>query len=338
MGSHGGGTGKGQLEILAGYNITSASMGVPVISSLDVVEYGQLANGTPLYCDRLASVSDGIVLVNKVKPHTDFRGEHESGLAKMMAIGIGKHKGAAAFHQQGFSQFAKSIPEAAEYFMKEMPVAFGVGIVQNAYDNICKIKFAEKENFLLIDKQLLKEANEKMARFKFKEVDVLVIDEIGKEISGFGHDPNVTGRANGYEPGFSDILHINKMFIRGITEISHHNGCGISEADITTRRCLNSIYWATTWTNIITSTEIQGGKIPMYANNDCDALKLAVLSCGNIKTENITLARIKNTLALDRIEISQGLFAKLHGHPEVEALSEYYDFEFDQDGNLPNLK
>ena len=334
MGSHGGATEEGQLEVLERYGITSESMGAPVKSSLDVIHYGTLSTGTPLYCDTLASRSDGIVLLNKVKPHTDFRGPHESGLAKMIAIGIAKHKGAAAFHQQGFSRFAEMIPESAERFLEKMPVAFGVGIVQNAYDDICAIEFAEKDEIMKIDRELLEEAKEKMARFKFKEVDVLVIDEIGKEISGYGHDPNVTGRANGFEPGFSEILRIHRLFIRGLTEISHHNGCGIAEADITTRRCLNSIDWATTWTNLITSTEIQGGKIPMYMNNDRDALAVAILSCGNIGTEHLTIARIRNTLSLDRIEVSQGLYEKLRGNTEIESLSEYYDLEFDQEGNL----
>ena len=334
MGSHGGGTREGQLEVLERYNIKEDTMGVPVISSLDVVEYDRLSNGTPLYCDQLASQSDGIVLLNKVKPHTDFRGRHESGLAKMIAIGIAKHKGAAVFHQLGFSQFSKMIPEAAERFLKKMPVVFGVGIVQNAYDDICDMEFAENNGIMELDARLLLKAKEKMARFKFKEVDVLIIDEIGKEVSGYGHDPNVTGRPNGYEPGFSDILHINKLFIRGLTEISHYNGSGIAEADITTRRCASSIDWGTTWTNIITSTEIQGCKIPMFANNDRDALGLAILSCGSIPTEKITVARIKNTLMLDQIEVSQGLYDKLRNHPEVEALSDYYDFRFDQEGNL----
>jgi hypothetical protein len=337
MGSHGGGTKEGQLEILAGYNITPESMGVPVESSMDVVQYGRLSNGTPLYCDKFASQSDGIVILNKVKPHTDFRGEHESGLAKMVAIGIAKHKGATAFHQQGFSQFAKMIPEAAECFLKKMPVAFGVGIVQNAYDDICDIEFAEKNEIMEMDRQLIEEAKEKMARFKFKEVDVLIIDEIGKEISGYGQDPNVTGRANGHEPSFSDILHINRMFIRGITKNSHHNGCGIAEADITTRRCLDSIDWSATWTNLITSTEIQGCKIPLYTNNDRDALILAIMCCGDITTEKITIARIKNTLALNLIEVSQGLYEKLRNHSEAEAMSAYYDFEFDQEGDLFDL-
>lgn len=334
MGSHGGGTAEGQLEVLRHYNITQERIGVPIYSSMEVVRYGELSNGTPLYCDKFAYESDGIVLLNKVKPHTDFRGPHESGIAKMVAIGISKFEGATAFHQQGFRCFRQFVPEAAEIFLKTLPVAFSVGIVQNAYDNLYEIEFADSAHTMQMDASLLIHAKEQMARLKFHEVDVLIVDEIGKEISGYGHDPNVTGKPNGNEPGFEGILKIGKFFIRGLSEHTNHNGAGIAEADITTRRCLNDIDWSSTWTNLITATEIQGCKIPMYANNDEAAIRIAIACCGNIPTEKLTIARIKNTLCLDEIEISEGLYEKLRDHPEVVALGEPYSMVFDEEGNL----
>ena len=334
MGSHGGGTAEGQRALLEGYNITEASVGAPIRATMEVVQYGRLSNGTPLYCDRYAYEADGIVLLNKIKPHTDFRGPHESGLAKMIAIGISKFEGATAFHQQGFRSFAANIPAAANIFLNKMPVVFSVGIVQNAYDELYEIEFADKEHTMALDAELLLHAKDKMAKFKFKDVDVLIIDEIGKEISGYGHDPNVTGRPNGHEPGFEDILHIGKLFIRGLTKKSNHNASGLAEADITTRRCLNDVDWGSTWTNLITSTEIQGCKIPMYTNNDLDAIRLAIACCGNISPDEIKIARIKNTLSLNEIEVSEGLYNLLKGNPEVQPVSEYYSFEFDKEGNL----
>ena len=338
MGSHGGGTAQGQLEILAGYNVTKETIGVPVISSMEVVQYGTLDDGTPLYCDRYAYQSDGIVLLNKIKPHTDFRGEHESGLAKMIAIGISKHKGASAFHRMGFSKFAENIPRAAECFIDRLPVAFGVGIVQNAYDDIYNIDIIPKEQIMAKDKELLVIAKEKLAKFKFKDLDVLIIDEIGKNISGFGFDPNVVGRTNGWQPGFSEILNLQKLFIRGLTEQSHHNGSGISEADITTGRCINSIDWSVTWTNIITSTRICGGRIPMYMNNDREALLLAIKTCNGVNYDKVKIARIKNTLELYEIEVSLPLYEELKDYSEVKWLQGPYELKFDNEGFMLPLK
>ena len=334
MGSHGGGTAQGQREILEGYNITEESMGVPVISCMDVVQYGSLSDGTPLYCDKNAYESDGVVLLHKVKPHTDFRGVHESGLAKMIAIGIAKHKGASVFHKLGFAQFAKRIPEAAEIFLKNVPVAFGVAIIQNAYDEISTIEVVPAGEIMEADKRLLVVAKERIPKFKFKELDVLVIDEIGKNISGYGQDPNVTGRANGYEPGFSNILKLKKLFIRGLSEQTHHNACGIGEADITTQRCVNSIDWASTWTNLITSTEIQGCCIPMYANSDREALQLAIRTCAGTDLNRIKMARIKNTLDLFEIEVSEALWDEIKESCEVQFVEGPYAMKFDEDGYM----
>lgn len=218
MGSHGGGTAEGQTDILAAYGLTEESVGAPIRSCMDVVEYGRLDNGTHLYCDRLAAEADGIVVMNKVKPHTDFRAEHESGLTKMIAIGIAKHKGATEFHRLGFEHFAQRLPQAAERFLQAYNVPFAVGIVQNAYDEICTLEAAPGGELLALDAKLLREAKQKIPRLKCNSVDVLIIDRIGKEISGFGADPNVTGRTNGIQADFAGVLDTQKIFIAGLTE------------------------------------------------------------------------------------------------------------------------
>lgn len=332
MGSHGGGTAEGQREILEGYHITEQSIGAPILSSMEVVQYGTLSNGTPLYCDRYAFESDGIVLLNKEKPHTDFHGTHESGLGKMIAIGLGKHKGASAFHMQGFAQFARRIPEAAEIFLQRAPVAFGIGIVQNAYDDICKIEVAPPQDILRMDSENLLEAKKRLATFKFHDLDVLIVDEIGKNISGYGHDPNVTGRANGSDPSFKEVLNLKKMCIFGVTEESHHNGTGIAEADVTSLRCIRDIDWAAVWTNLITSTEIQGCKMPMYANSEREAVLLAIRTCNDVDFSRIRLARIASTQALFEIEVSEALYEDIKDRDDVEYIAGPYEMQFDSDG------
>lgn len=332
MGSHGGGTAEGQLSILESYNITEDTMGVPVISCMDVVQYGVLSNGTPLYCDKHAFESDGIVLMNKQKPHTDFRGPHESGVAKMIAIGIAKHAGASAFHMQGFPEFSRRVPEAAECFLQQAPVAFGVGIVQNAYDEICTISVAEPDDIMRMDRDNLIIAKERLARFKFDALDLLIIDEIGKNISGYGHDPNVTGRANGNDDSFKHILDLKKMVILGVTEESHHNGTGIAEADVTTLRCLRDIDWGLVWTNLITSTEIQGCKIPMYANSDREAILLAIRTCNGIDFNRARVARIRDTQSLFEFEVSESLYEELRDRADISVVEGPYDMIFDDNG------
>lgn len=334
MGSHGGGTSEGQLEILRGYDITECNIDAPIISSMEVVRYGELSDKTPLYCDKNAYESDGIILINKEKPHTAFRGKYESGLAKMIAIGIAKHKGAAAFHRQGFSRFAQRIPQAAECFLQKMPVVYGIGIVENAYDEICEIGVADAEHFLEMDAENLEKAKKSMAKFKFSQADVLVIDEIGKDISGHGHDPNVTGRAAVPDDSFKQALDLKRMVILDISENSHHNGNGIADADITTRRCVNSIDWSVVWTNIMTSNEIQGCKIPFYANSDREAIAIAIRSCMGVDQDLIKIARIHNTLQLETIEVSQALFEEIKDDPGISWEEGPYEWEFDSDGNF----
>ena len=332
MGSHGGGTAEGQRELIAGYNITEESVGAPIFSSMEVVEIGALADGTPVYCDKYAFESDGIVALNKVKPHTDFRGKHESGVAKMLAIGLAKHKGASLFHMKGFASFPDRIPQVCQVFLEKAPLAFGVGIVQNAYDEISEIEVMEKELILEKDAELLEIAKSKIARFKFPSIDVLIIDEIGKNISGNGHDSNITGRGN--SPGFEDVLKLQKLFIRGLNQETHHNGCGLAMADITTRRCLNSVDFESTWVNMVTSTRLNGAVNPMYVETDHEALMIAIRTCTGVdfSFDKVKVVRIKDTLHMQEIEVSESYYDEIVNNPEIEILSEPYDLKFDDDG------
>ncbi len=332
MGSHGGATAEGQKELIAGYHITEESVGAPILSSMETVQIGELDDGTPVYCDKFAYESDGIVVLNKVKPHTDFRGKHESGMAKMMAIGLAKHKGASMFHMKGFPTFADRIPKVCEVFLKNAPVAFGVGIVQNAYDEISELEVMEKEHIMERDAALLEIAKAKVAKFKIPQIDVLIIDEIGKNISGNGHDPNITGRSN--SGGFESVLDLKKMFIRSISEESHHNGCGLAMADVTTLRCVRSVDFDATWTNVVTATMLNGGRIPIYMNNDREALLVAIRTCTNIDFAKVKVVRIKNTLCMEEIEVSESLYEECRARNDIEIISDPYDIKFDSDGYM----
>lgn len=331
MGSHGGATAKGQAEVLAGYGVTEGRVGAPILSSMDTVQYGSLSNGIPLHCDKLAYESDGIVVLHKIKPHTDFRGAHESGLVKMMTIGLGKHVGASALHSQGFGEFAAFLAEAAKQFVEKAPVAFGVGIIQNAYDELHTIEVIPPAEIIDADKRLLVEARKHVAGFRFDDIDVLIIDRIGKNISGYGFDPNVVGRSNSKCYGFGDPVRIKRLFVRGLTPESHHNGSGLADVDITTRRCLNDVDWAETWVNLITCTEIQGAKIPMYANNDRDALILAMRCCGGAPRPP-RVVRIRDTLSLHEIQVSTALFESSKNNPDIDYVSGPVPIAFDAGG------
>lgn len=334
MGSHGGATAEGQRELIAAYGITEENVGAPIFSSMEVVQIGELTDGMPIYCDKYAYESDGIVVLNKVKPHSNFRGKYESGMAKMLSIGLAKHKGASLFHMKGYDTFPERIRQVCETFLERAPIAFGVGIVQNAYDEISSIEIMGKEMILGKDAELLETAKSKIAAFKFPHIDVLIIDEIGKNVSGNGHDPNITGRS-GY-PGFENVVSIQKMFVRGLNKETNHNACGLARADITTRRCLNSVDFAATWVNLVTAASLSGGAMPMYAENDREAILIAIRTCVGADFEygKAKVVRIKDTLHMEEIEVSESYYDEIKNNPEIGILSGPYEMQFDQDGFL----
>jgi hypothetical protein len=331
MGSHGGATAEGQLEMLAGYGITEAAMWVPILSSMDTVQYG-VVDGMPVYCDKLAFEADGTVIFNKVKPHTDFKGEYESGLAKMIAIGLGKHHGAAAFHALGMSRFPELLPKAAEEYLKHGNPCFAVGVVQNAYDDISDVRVCMPDKILETDRELLKIAKDKLPGFKFDHIDLLIVDEMGKNISGTGCDPNIIGR--NLTNTFHGMLDLQKLFVRGITPEAHHNGCGLGMVDITTRACLNQVDWEVTWTNCLTVGCMTGGSIPFYANNDEEAIRQCLATCQGNDHANPRVARIRNTLCMEEIQVSPAIYESIKTRDDVDLLKPAEPMVFDDEGGL----
>jgi len=338
MGSHGGATPEGQLEVLKSLGITPETVGAPIYSSMEVDEIGKLENGAPVYMDRIALKADGIIVVGRVKPHTDFKGKIESGLMKMMAIGLGKQKGAEMIHWYQSEGYHKLIPAAARLIMKKTPILLGLAVVENAYHEIAIVKALEPDEIEKEEMKLLEKAKELMARLPFKEIDVLIVEEIGKNISGVGMDTNVTGRF--WLPGESDprAPKIKKIVVLDLSEETHGNAIGIGLADITTKRLVSKIDYDATYVNCLTQGSTETAKIPPFLPNDRDAIATALRTCGPIDPRKAKVVRIKNTLELERFWISESLVELVKSDPElskrVEILSEPREMQFDVLGTL----
>lgn len=331
MGSHAGATAEGQQEMLSGFGITEEKMGCPVISSMDTVALGTLEDGTVIYCDRKAYESDGIVVFNKVKPHTCFKAEHESGLLKMMVIGLGKHRGAASMHAQGYEKFPELLLNGGKLFIEKAPVILGIGLVQNAQDDISDIEVFSPEQIVEGDAAMLSTAKKKMARFLFPSTDILIIDRIGKDISGSGFDPNVVARKDRVFPG---ALKNQIIFVRGLTEGTHHNATGLNSSDITTLRCVRDVDWGITWTNIMTAVPVSYCKIPCFAANDREAILWSIKSCTDDSRNNVRIVRISDTVNMEYIEVSENMVKELQEREDIDIMSEPYEISFDLDGYI----
>ena len=332
MGSHGGATAAGQAEVLAHLGITQETVGCPIVSSMEVVEISRLANGLPVYVDKHAYEADGIVLVNRIKPHTAFRGPNESGLAKMIAIGLGKQKGAETCHAYGFKHMAEHVPAMAREAIAKAPIFFGIGTVENAYDRVAKIVVTGAADLIETDRQLLVEAKAAMPRISFSPIDVLVIDEIGKDISGDGMDPNITGRyPTPYPTGGPEVA---KMVVLDLTEKANGNANGVGTADFTTRRLVDKADLQAMYANGLTSTVVGPTAIPTTLDCDRDAIRAAVKTSNALDLSQVRLVRIKNTLQLNEIMISTALLPEAQALPNVTILSEPFVMQFDEQGNL----
>jgi len=334
MGSHGGATAQGQTEVLAHLGVDEARMGCPVRSSMEVVELDRLPNGLPVYCDKIAATeADAIVVINRIKPHTAFRGPIESGLFKMIAIGLGKQKGAEACHQLGFKYMAENVPAMARIMIDKLPIRFGVAVVENAYDQICRVEVLGTDAMEARERELLVEAKSRLPKILFPALDVLVIDYIGKNISGDGMDPNITGRyPTPYASGGPDV---NKMVVLDLTPESKGNANGVGTADFTTSRLVAKTDWPGTYANGLTSTVCAPTKQATTLADDRDAIKAAIKTSNILDYTQVKLARIRDTLHLGEIEISETLLEEAGQHPDIEVLEGPYEWTFDDEGYLP---
>ena len=334
MGSHGGGSAEGQSKVLASYGITEDTMGAPVKATMEVVELCKLKDGTAIYCDRLANAADFIIACNRVKPHTSFRGPYESGLMKMLAIGLGKHEGATALHFKGFAQFHNLIPSAGKAFIENTNILFGVAMVENSEENLQHLELVAANEFVTRDAALLKLARASIPQLLFEDIDVLVIDEIGKNISGAGLDPNVTGRAGSREPGFERKHPIGRIVVRDLTDETEGNATGIGMSDVTTQQAVGKLDWSKTYLNMVTAGALDGGKLPIVADTDRDAIGIAIRGCPGVMSDQARIVRIKNTLELTTVWASERLIAGIEANSKQEILSEPFELSFNEMGAL----
>ncbi len=326
MGSHGGATAEGQVEMLASYGITEERVGAPIISSMEVVHIGQTPKGIPVYVDREAAKADGILVVNRVKAHTAFKAPNESGLMKMMAIGLGKRYGADTYHRY---DLGPTVLDVGRVVLANAPILGGLAIVENSRDQTWKIVACPPERMEEVDRNLLVEANRLLPRVPFDTLDVLIVDEMGKNISGTGMDLNILGiwrRIGGEQKPYYKYI-----VVLDLTEESHGNALGVGMADLTTRRLVNKIDFHATYTNVITTNFFQTGKIPVTLETDREAIEVA---CKTFAPESARVVRIKNTLELERIQVSEALLPEVRERPDLVVLDDPRPLAFDAEGRL----
>jgi hypothetical protein len=334
MGSHGGATADGQREVLEGYGITEDYVGCPIRSSMDVVELGKLDNGMPVYLDKHAAEADAVVIIPRIKPHTNFRAPIESGIVKMLTIGLGKIVGATTLHTYGMDTFGELLPKAAKFIMAKKNFLFGVAMVENAADETAIIEVVPAEQTFDREPVLLEKAKSLMPRLQFDEIDVLVVERIGKNISGSGMDPNITGR-NCRFVEWNMKPFVKKIAVLGLTPETHGNATGLGAADVITMKLYKEVDIAKTYANIITSTYLDGGAIPIVMNTDQDAIRLAVKTVVRVKPQDTRIVRIANTLEIVDIHVSEPMLPFIKENPAMfEIVGEVEPFKFDAKGNL----
>ena len=340
MGSHGGATPEGQREILASYDLTEASMGTPINASLEVRQIGETADGKPVWCSIEALAADGILLVNRVKPHTDFSGDIGSGLLKMAVVGLGKRTGAAAMHLAASELgHERAIRTMAGVLIRETPLLGGFAILENQFHETAKIVVLTRDEMEKSEDALLVEARRLMPLLPFDEIDLLIVDRIGKNISGTGMDPNVIMRSI---DGYSSLLRrdgrpspfIRRIFVRDLTPETHGNAIGIGLADLTTTRLARTMDPRITFLNSMTALTPQSAKLPVYFDTDREAIERALASLPLADTAAAKIVRIADTLSVAEMEISEALWPEIRSRPEISKLDELRELNFDNGGNL----
>ncbi len=340
MGSHGGATPEGQIEVLASYGITVEAMGVPIRASLETRQVGETPERKPVFCSTEALAADGIVLVNRVKPHTDFSGTLGSGLLKMCVIGLGKRDGAAAMHLAASGLgYERAIRSMADVLLGSAPILGGVAILENQFHETARLVVVPRAAMPTAEDALLEEARGLLPLLPFDEIDLLIIDRIGKNISGTGMDPNVTNR---WVDGYSSSLRrdgrpapfIRRIFVRDLTPETHGNALGIGLADLTTTRLVRATDGRITGINALTALTPQNAKMPIAFDTDREAIERGLASLPLPTRSAARIVRISDTLSLVELEVSEALWQEVKFRPALSAISEPRALRFDGSGNL----
>ncbi len=335
MGSHGGATAEGQLEILKDYGITEQSVGASIVSSMEVLAIGKTEDGISVMIDRNAADADHIIVVNRIKPHTEFQGSVESGLMKMMVIGLGKHEGTIIAHDYAVKYgYEHTILSIGQCILDNAPIACGVGIIENGYGKTARIAAVSPEVFADSERALLTEAIKKTPKLPFNKIDVLIVDECGKEISGTGMDTKVVGRIMNIYELEVDKPSITRIILRDLTQKTHGNALGMGLADFITRRAADKVDFRSTYVNCVTAVTPEKGRLPIVCETDRDAIDFAIATAGPVDAKSLRLVWIKNTSKLGEMFVSEALMAvgkKMRG---ITLYGEPCTMDFDDEGNL----
>ncbi len=332
MGSHAGATAEGQRRMIEGLGVTEEYIGCPIRSSMETVVIGRTPAGKPVHLDRIASEADGILVLGRVKPHTNYRGPYESGLYKMMVIGMGKQKGAESCHDQGFGRMAENIPLYGDVIMAGARILFGIAVIENAFDNTARIVGVPRDEIRSREPLLLEEARRLMPEILFPEFDVLIVDQIGKNFSGDGADPNITGTF--CTPYASGGPQFQNYVVLDLSDESHGNCVGIGLAHVTTKRLFDKADFDATYPNSLTATILMGCRMPMVMASDRLAIAAAIFGAVDIDKAQPRIVRIRNTSHVDRIWVSESMLEEARRHPRVRVLEEPKELPFDENGNL----
>ena len=332
MGSHGGATAEGQKQLLGQLGVTEEAVGAPIRSSMETVLLGEVEGDVPVYFDRIAATeADVVIPINRVKPHTDFHGPVESGLIKMIAIGLGKQKGADVFHRRGFHTFNTLLPAVARLSVQKINIPFGIALVESGRSRLAKIEAVPAKQMYEREQELIKLAREWLPRLPGKALDVLIIDRIGKDISGIGADTNVVNRYYDgplpYEPS------IQRIIIRDLTDDTEGNASGLGLGDVVLRRAVEKMDPLATYMNCVTAKTPEGARIPLTVDNDRQALFIAIACCLQVTPETARIARIQDTKHLETLWVSEPWWeAELKALTSLEPLAEPTEITFDADG------
>jgi hypothetical protein len=336
MGSHGGGTAEGQRCLLESYGITEAFVGVPIRASMDVVPVGNTPEGYPVVLDRHAASAGHVGVVARVKPHTGFHGKVESGLLKMLMIGLGKHAGALAYHrillEQPYDAVVRSVARA---MLTGAPVAFGLAVVENGYDETARLDGVLPADFESREEELLALARRLLGRLPVRQADLLIVDEIGKDVSGSGMDTNVVGRKRAFrnQPPPPELPVIREIFVRGLSGRTHGNATGIGMADFTTTRLVEAMDYRATVINCLTAGYPEAAALPVHFDTDREAVDAALAIIGRREAHEARIVHIRNTLDLEEVEVSEPCLAEPR-QAEFTPLTAAAPVRFDASGNL----
>ncbi|MBD3256718.1 MAG: DUF2088 domain-containing protein [Candidatus Lokiarchaeota archaeon] len=331
MGSHGGATAQGQIRILQEYGITEERIGCPIKASMEVTEIAKNEFGSPIYVDKFAASADKIILINRIKNHSKFIGEVESGLSKMCVVGLGKHKGAKNYHRLiDRHSWRKVVDSLMKIIIKKLPILCGIGLIQNNHNEISEIHILSPAEFSTKEPKLLKRYKNLTEKLPFNDIDLLIVDEMGKNIFGTGMDTMVTGR----KPGSK--TRVQWLFVRDLSKETHGNAQGIGLADFTTKRLVDKIDFTQTYLNALTAYRTDSPKIPIFFKNDMKVLENVFDLFGKDNLSTFKLVWIKNTLELEKLIVSEALFKEVEKTEILNFMKNEEQLEFDADGFLTN--